>query len=235
MTWLPASELPIDRIRYVGIEYMTVEGVKALNARAAERAPGGWVSVVVPQGRGGEPYDFTLTTLDGKQIRAADLRGRIVLIDCWSMTYNPRPAGIKQLYEKYHKDGLEIIGICLGHDAEGVKKFCADHGMTWPQVFVPVPDEKTRLLWIEATGLHRGRDALHRPQGHPGRQRRQQPAPPRGNRDADRAIRWEGTRNRQVGGCGFVINLENAWPMPSRFRHRLGEDHALAIHRMMCP
>jgi RNA polymerase sigma factor (sigma-70 family) len=151
--WLSGRELPIDQIRYVGIEYLKSDGLKAIDDRAAERARSAGLPLV-PRGRAREPYDFTLTTLDGKQVRAADLRGKIVLLDCWSTTYHPDEAGIKKLYEKYHKDGLEIIGICLDRDAEAVKKYAADHGLTWPQVFVPAPDEKTRQLWIEATGLH---------------------------------------------------------------------------------
>ena len=59
---------------------------------------------------------------------------------------------LKAVYEKHHKDGLEIIGISLDQDAETVQKACQLHGMTWPQVLVPV-DEKTRDLWYKAAGL----------------------------------------------------------------------------------
>ncbi len=152
---LTARDLPIHKVRYVGVEQLTLEGRKAIDARALERARKAGIEVL-PPGYEGEAYDFTLTTLDGKQVRAADLRGRMVLIHCWSTTYNPNAEGLKQLYDRHHKDGLEIIGVCLDQDAARVKKVCAEKGLTWPQVLVPVKDEKTRQLWIEATGLREG-------------------------------------------------------------------------------
>jgi RNA polymerase sigma factor (sigma-70 family) len=153
---LSARDLPVRKVRYVGVEQLTPEGRKALDARARELARKAGIEVP-PPGFEGEAYDFTLTTLDGKQLRAADLRGKTVLIHCWGTTYaNPNLHGLKQLYEKHHKDGLEIIGVCLDADAETVKKVCAEKGLTWPQVVVPVKDEKTRQSWIEATGLREG-------------------------------------------------------------------------------
>jgi hypothetical protein len=34
----------------------------------------------------GEKYDFVLTTRDGVKLRSNDLRGKVVLLDCWSCT-----------------------------------------------------------------------------------------------------------------------------------------------------
>jgi hypothetical protein len=45
-------------------------------------------------------------------------------------------------------DGLEIIGVSLDQDAETVRKASKEHGMTWPQVLVPV-EKKARQLWQE--------------------------------------------------------------------------------------
>ncbi len=151
---LDAKDLPIEKVRYIGIEHLTDEGRKAIVARALERARKAGVEVLPPS-RIGEVYDFALTALDGKRIRSRDLRGKVVLIDCWSTGCTPcmeKMPKLKQLYEKRHKDGFEIIGVSLDKDAETVKKVCAKKGLTWPQVLV-ANDDKTRELWYEASGM----------------------------------------------------------------------------------
>jgi Thioredoxin-like len=59
---------------------------------------------------------------------------------------------LEALYKKWHKDGLEIIGINFDPKAETGQKRCKDVGITYPQVWVP-SDEKTRQLWEEAAGI----------------------------------------------------------------------------------
>jgi hypothetical protein len=59
---------------------------------------------------------------------------------------------LEALYKKWHKDGLEIIGINFDPKAETGQKRCKDVGITYPQVWVP-GDEKTRQLWEEAAGI----------------------------------------------------------------------------------
>src|SRR5262249_23704921 len=124
-------------------------------ARAAlERARKEGVEVL-PCPEIGKPFDFVLTTTDGKKVRARDLRGKVVLIDCWATWCSPCVAllpELKELYEKSHKDGLEIIGVSFDRDAAKLKKMCAKLALPWPQVIVP-SDEKTRQLWGDVTGI----------------------------------------------------------------------------------
>jgi RNA polymerase sigma factor (sigma-70 family) len=151
---LNTKKLPLEKVRYIGIEQLTEKGRKAIAARALERARKAGIEVL-PPGHLGQVYDFTLTTLDDKRIRGRDLRGKVVLIDCWSTGCAPcmeKMPKLKQLSDKRHKDGFEIIGVSLDKDAETVGKVCAKKGLTWPQVFVP-NDDKTRALWYEAAGL----------------------------------------------------------------------------------
>jgi thiol-disulfide isomerase/thioredoxin len=130
------------------------EGPKAIAKLAAERAQKAGVEVLsLPQL--GESYDFALTTMDGQKIRARDLRGKVVLLDCWATWCSPCMAQlpeIKAFYEKWHQDGLEVLGINFDHDAEKVTKTCQQLGLAWPQVIVP-KDAATRQLWQEASGI----------------------------------------------------------------------------------
>jgi peroxiredoxin len=147
---LSSRELRLEKVHYVGVEVLMKEGRRAIDARALENAREAGVEVL-PAAYDGEAYDFTLTTMDGKKIRGRDLKGKVVVIDCWSTVAMREMPKLKELYEKHHKDGLEIIGVCFDEDVQKVKKACADEGLTWPQVFAP-PDEKTRKLWYEAGG-----------------------------------------------------------------------------------
>jgi peroxiredoxin len=148
---LNARELPLEKVHYVGIEQLMKEGRRAIDTRALERAKSAGIEVL-PAPYEGEAYDFTLTTLDGKQVRGRELKGKVVVIDCWSTVAMREMPKLKELYDKHHKDGLEIIGICFDENVDKAKKACADEGLTWPQVFVP-PDEKRRKLWYEAGGV----------------------------------------------------------------------------------
>jgi RNA polymerase sigma factor (sigma-70 family) len=146
--------LPADKVEHLGIEALTPEYHRITARTALERARKESVEVLsCPEI--GKPFDFVLTTIEGKKIRSQDLRGKVVLIDCWTTTCSPCRAlfpELKELYEKSRKDGLEIIGVSFDPDVERMRKTCVKDGLPWPQVFVP-SDEKTRQLWEEITGI----------------------------------------------------------------------------------
>jgi peroxiredoxin len=95
----------------------------------------------------GVPLDINFTALDGRQFNLADLRGKVVLVDFWSTTCVPCVAelpGLKQLYEKYHTNGFEIVGISLDSDKAALTRFIAKEKISWPQFYDPA-GETNRL------------------------------------------------------------------------------------------
>jgi RNA polymerase sigma factor (sigma-70 family) len=172
---LDLQSAPASRIQRVGIEVLAPDGRRKIAARAMERARAARVEVLSPA-QLGEPYDFTLTLMDGKKLRAHDLLGKVVLIDCWSTTCSPcmkKMPTLKRLYEKYHKDGFEIIGVSFDTDAATTREACRQYCLLWPQAFVP-SDDKTRELWEQAAGLKSvpllllmDRDGIFRADCHP--------------------------------------------------------------------
>ncbi len=151
---LDPAELPAAKAEYLGFEILTAEGRKAAAADAASRARKAGVEVL-PLPEVGRAYDFTLTAADGKKLRARDLRGKVVLVDCWATWCNPcmqKMPALKKLYEKYHGQGLEIVGVCFDQDATKGKKAVERLGLDWPQVMVPA-EGKARELWATATGI----------------------------------------------------------------------------------
>jgi thiol-disulfide isomerase/thioredoxin len=87
-----------------------------------------------------EPYevaDFTVTDLDGRTIRSADLRGKVVLVNFWATWCPPCRAEIPdlvKLQDKY-RDKLVILGVSEDEvGPEPVKAFAAEHKMNYPIV-----------------------------------------------------------------------------------------------------
>lgn len=146
--------LAAEKVTHLGIEVLTPEGAKIIAKQAAKQAQ--QTKIGVPSfPEVGKAYDFELTTTEGKKIRARDLRGKVILIDCWATWCGPCMSllpDIKEQYEKWHQDGLEVIAINFDHDVEKVKKTCRLLGLSWPQVIVP-NDEATRQFWREASGI----------------------------------------------------------------------------------
>lgn len=89
--------------------------------------PLAWVGKVLP--------DFSSTVdLDGKPISLADYRGKVVLLDFWTTSYNRIPT-LGVVYEKYHHRGFDIIGINLDVDETVLREFMEENPLPWRQIF----------------------------------------------------------------------------------------------------
>ena len=88
----------------------------------------------------GQPFkDIVAATPDGGENSVAEVakNAKVLLIDFWASWCGPcrqEMPHVKAAYEKYHKQGFEIIGVSLDSEADSWKKAIADLGMTWPQI-----------------------------------------------------------------------------------------------------
>jgi RNA polymerase sigma factor (sigma-70 family) len=146
--------LPPEKVALLGIEALTPAAERMAAHEAQERARKARVELL-PWPEVGKAYSFTLTTLDGRTLRSADLKGKVVVIDCWAGWCSPCMAlmpELKGLYKKWHKEGLEIIGINLDQQAATAQKLAKSANLPWPQVWVPA-DDQARKLWQQASGI----------------------------------------------------------------------------------
>ena len=77
------------------------------------------------------------TTLEGRQFRLRDHRGKVVMIEFYGTHCVPCirdfPA-LRQIYARYKPDGFEIVGICLHAQPARIKNFSEEHQLPWIQL-----------------------------------------------------------------------------------------------------
>lgn len=80
--------------------------------------------------------DFTLESLDGKNMRLSDLRGKAVLLNFWATWCAPCKIEMPwfvDLQNEYGSQGLQIVGVAMDDSSkEDIAKFAKDMGVNYP-------------------------------------------------------------------------------------------------------
>jgi len=89
--------------------------------------------------RGQAAPDFTLSDVNGDQVRLSSLRGRPVMLNFWSISCPPcryEMPEIEAVYQKYRGQAV-FIGIAPADTAAEVRDFVTARGYTWTFVTDP--------------------------------------------------------------------------------------------------
>ena len=86
----------------------------------------------------GQPFELTGTTVDGRPFRWSDYRGKVVLVNFWASWSLPSVAELPQLkrvYDSYHGDGFEVVGVSLDRNRAAVESVIAKEKIPWTTLF----------------------------------------------------------------------------------------------------
>ncbi len=131
--------LAANKVKYVGVEKLIPEGDEQIARHAAQEARRLGIEVL-PIPELNKPYEFTLTTVEGAKVSSRDLRGKVVLVDCWATWCSPCMAKmpkLKELYARWHHAGFEVVGINFDDDLDKLRKARDKHGLLWAEVQTP--------------------------------------------------------------------------------------------------
>jgi thiol-disulfide isomerase/thioredoxin len=87
-------------------------------------------------GKSTQAPNFTLETLDGKNMSLSDLRGKAVLLNFWATWCGPckiETPWLVELQKEYGSQGLQVVGVAMDDSGkDDIEKFAKDMGVNYP-------------------------------------------------------------------------------------------------------
>ncbi len=84
----------------------------------------------------GKPLAIEFQAADGRAVNLTTLSNEVVLVDFWA-TWCPGCVAlspeIKKLYDQFHTNGFDVVGINFDDDTNAVRRFVRANGIAWPQ------------------------------------------------------------------------------------------------------
>ena len=86
---------------------------------------------------GDKAVDFTLSTIDGKEVSLSDFKGKYVLLEFWATGCAPcrlENPNLRKAYEKFKSAGFEILGVSLDKKRSHWQSTIAKDSINWTTV-----------------------------------------------------------------------------------------------------
>ena len=84
--------------------------------------------------------DFTLKSIDGKNVRLSDLRGQVVLLNFWASWCGPcrqEMPILDDIHNKYKSLGFSVLGVNLDAKSKKAIGYLKDTPVTFPVLYDP--------------------------------------------------------------------------------------------------
>jgi len=88
---------------------------------------------------------FELKTAEGGSVRLSDFRGKPLIVNFWATWCPPCRAempSLQRAWEQFEEDGIGVVAINVGEDAETIGQFTDKTPVTFPLLL----DEKSRTI-----------------------------------------------------------------------------------------
>ena len=86
----------------------------------------------------GRPLPIEFKAVDGRAVNLTTLSDKVVLVDFWA-TWCPGCVAlspeVKKLYDQFHTNGFDVVGINFDDDTNQAQRFIKEEGLAWPQYF----------------------------------------------------------------------------------------------------
>jgi thiol-disulfide isomerase/thioredoxin len=136
---LDNDDKALEALAVVQKDFAGTQAAQAAGEMAAQIKKGAAAKAIAKALAVGTKFpDFNEKDVTGQPLSVAGRKGKVVLVDFWATWCPPCRAELPNviaLYNKYHAQGFEVVGISLDQDRERLQSFTKAQGMAWPQYF----------------------------------------------------------------------------------------------------